>query len=102
MSSSQLNKLPALLQNIKNLKMEKEKLQELVQALKDSHLTSEQSYEKKLAQKSAKIQKFASQCSHLMLEKQALESTLRDLKKNSQLKDQIDRLEQHYTQEAQK
>jgi hypothetical protein len=33
-SSSQLQKLPALLQNIKNLKLEKQKLQELITELK--------------------------------------------------------------------
>ena len=69
-SSSQLNKLPALLQNIKNLKLEKQKLQELVTALKESHLHEQEKHDKKLLQKSVKIQKFAAQCSHLQLEKQ--------------------------------
>ena len=36
-SSSQLQKLPLLLQNVKNLQQEKLKLQELITELKESH-----------------------------------------------------------------
>jgi len=51
-SSSQLNKLPALLQNVKNLQLEKQKLQELITELKQVHLIESEKRDKKIAVKS--------------------------------------------------
>lgn len=63
-SSSQLNKLPLLLQNVKNLQLEKQKMQELITELKQSHTFEIDQLLLKSKAKSEKLQKFAAQCTY--------------------------------------
>ena len=85
-SSSELNKLPALLQNIKNLKAEKSKLQELVSALKQSNEELEDQHTRKLQAQKQKLQRAQAQCSNLLVERQAFQALLQELRKHDLVK----------------